>query len=248
MSNRPLHIFIILMAFGLLYPPLLRSDEPDWTHYASILDKHITQQRKQGVTLAWLDYTAIKVDQDYIKSLETLENFPVERLASDEEKIAFYINAYNILAIKMVLDHWPVKSIKDVGSWFNPVWKKTAGTISEKKTTLNEIEHNILRSMGEPRIHMAIVCASLSCPDLRREPYSAANLDAQLDEQVKQFFNNQDKGLEVSKSSLRTSKILDWFSEDFGNPLEFIRKYRPEITKNATITGYLNYNWSLNGK
>jgi len=82
----------------------------------------------------------------------------------------------------MVLNHWPVTSIKDIGSCVKPVWNKTAGSIGGKEMILGMIEHKILRSLNEPRIHMAIVCASISCPDLRTEAYRADKLDEQLNQ------------------------------------------------------------------
>lgn len=121
---------------------------------------------------------------------QNIKQFPVKNLSSREKKLAFYINSYNILALKMVVDHWPLKSIKDIGSLFRPVWGKVAGTISGKLVSLDDIENDIIRPMGEPRIHLAIVCASVSCPDLRTEPYTAKKLDSQLDEQVRLFLNN----------------------------------------------------------
>jgi hypothetical protein len=83
--------------------------------------------------------------------------------------------------------HYPIDSIRSIGSFFSPVWKKTAGEIGGRSYTLYEIEHEILRPMGEPRIHAAIVCASLSCPPLRREPYRAAELEAQLEDNVRRW-------------------------------------------------------------
>ncbi|MBF0194805.1 MAG: DUF547 domain-containing protein [Magnetococcales bacterium] len=245
--NRFLSIFFIILSFGLLSPTLLKANEPQWSSYESLLKHHLTQNTKDGITLSWLDYKSIKADPDYKKTVDELQNYNVDQLDNKKAKLAFYINAYNILAIKMVVDNWPVKSIKDIGSWFNPVWKKNVGKISGKTVTLHEIEHDILRKMGEPRIHMAIVCASLSCPDLRHEPYRTNMLEAQLEDQTQQFFNNKSKGLEISGDSIKTSKILDWFAEDFNDQMAFIRKYRNDIPSNSKIDGFLNYNWSLNG-
>ncbi|MGH8557393.1 MAG: DUF547 domain-containing protein [Methylococcales bacterium] len=108
------------------------------------------------------------------------------------------MNSYNILAIKMVLDHWPVESIKDAGGLLNPVWNQRAGEIGGEPVTLGQIEHKILRPMGEPRIHFAIVCASVSCPNLYNQPYTAARLNTQLDEQVRGFSGNEEEGMAVT--------------------------------------------------
>lgn len=114
-----------------------------------------------------------------------------------------------MLAIKTVLDHWPLQSIRDAGSFFSPVWKKPAGMVAGKVRSLHEIEHDILRAMHEPRIHFAIVCASVSCPDLRPEAYNAAQLDDQLDDQATIFLSRQQKGLRIEANGVQLSKIFD---------------------------------------
>jgi len=165
------------------------------------------------------------------------------------KKLAFYINTYNILALKMMIDHWPQKSIKDIGGFFNPVWGKEAGMVAGKVVSLDDVENKIIRPMGEPRIHLAIVCASVSCPDLRSEPYTAAKLEVQLDEQVNTFLANNKKGLLVERNELIVSKIFKWFAKDFkhvGGVDSFIRQYRPDLDKAIKIEDYLDYDWSVN--
>jgi hypothetical protein len=231
----------------LAYATPAEAEEPRWDKYAGVLQRHIRQNTKDGISLAWLDYPALRQDPTFQQVVTTLENFPIERLQGRQEKLAFYINSYNIFAIKMVLDHWPTESIKDIGSWLTPVWKLDAGKINNKTTTLHKIEHEILRPMGEPRIHMAIVCASLSCPDLRQEPFTAARLDKQLQDQASRFLNNHGKGVSSNGKSIRISKIFDWFADDFSNSTAFIRRYHPDLPYDIIIEGYLPYNWSLNG-
>lgn len=222
--------------------------EPDWTSYQKVLS-HTKAGSKNGVSLVWVDYATIKTNGSLNNTYQGLAAFNIEHLANREEKLAFYINAYNILALKMVADHWPAESIKDTGSLFSPVWDKPAGTLGGKTVTLGEIEHNILRLMNEPRIHLAIVCASVSCPDLRNEPYTATRLDKQLDEQTRKFLGNASKGLKIDKKTIRISKIFDWFEEDFevyGGVPAFIKRYRsdlPDLKMNANIP----YDWEVNG-
>ena len=153
--------------------------------------------------------------------------------------------------MKMVLDHWPLEGIRDVGSLFSPLWKQPAGILGGKAVTLDELEHRVLRPMGDPRIHFAIVCASVSCPDLRTEPYTAARLNSQLDDQVEGFLANPAKGSRVEQQHIRLSKIFDWFKQDFsrtGGVKTFIRHYRPELPEQLPVRADLNYDWSLNGK
>ena len=150
----------------------------------------------------------------------------------------------------MVLDHWPLESIKDAGSFFSPVWGKDAGVIGGKTVSLDDIENDIIRPMGEPRIHLAIVCASVSCPDLNRQPYTAAALNKQLDQQASIFLHNDKKGLYIAHDEIVVSKIFKWFRHDFdkaGGVDVFIRGYRPDLPVDYAITPGIAYNWSVNG-
>ena len=222
--------------------------EPDWRAYAETL-QFISQGSKHGTQLALVDYQTIKENGKLEAAYQQLSAFQVNSLSSQEEKLAYYINAYNMLALKMVIEHYPLGSIKDIGSFFNPVWDRPAGKINGKTVSLGDIEHKILRPMGDPRIHLAIVCASVSCPDLRNEPYTAARLNTQLDEQARSFLNNENKGLRVSKKNIQISKIFNWFEEDFkqtGGVEAFIRRYRPNLA-DLSIDANIPYDWSLNG-
>ena len=236
------------MMLLLLSTPNSWAKSPDWSAYAEVL-----QQVKPGVKhktpLALVNYAQLKQSGRLEVVYQQIKQFSVESLSSREEKLAFYINTYNILALKMVVDHWPLQSIKDVGSLFRPVWGKTAGIIGGKEASLDDIENSIIRPMGEPRIHLAIVCASVSCPDLRTEPYLAEKLNLQLDDQAKVFLNNNKKGLSVGKKAIHISKIFDWFEKDFskvGGVETFIRHYRPDLPKIA-IDADIDYDWSVNG-
>jgi len=240
-------LFLLLISF--LMTASLQAKEPDWSDYAALLKQHVATEQRYGVQLNWASYSKIKQDPRWHRIVKQLETFSPKQLANNKEQLSFYINAYNIMAIKMVIDHWPLESIKDVGNMLWPVWKRTVGKIGGKEVTLNEIEHEILRPMGEPRIHFAIVCASISCPDLRKEPYTADTLESQLDEQVIQFFNNAKKGLKQKGNEIHTSKILAWFEEDFGGERgvkQFINNYKP-LPKDASIEADLTYDWRVNG-
>ncbi len=221
--------------------------EPDWSAYAEAL-KSVSPGAKNNVKLALVDYLTLKENGKLETAYQHISNFPVKNLSSNDEKLAFYINTYNILALKMVIDHWPLDSIKDVGSLISPVWGKPAGSIDGKTVSLDDIENKTLRPMGEPRIHFAIVCASVSCPDLRNTPYTATKLNVQLDEQVRQFLA-ADKGLRVGKDSVQTSKIFDWFGKDFnavGGVEAFIRRYRTDLPA-LPLKENINYDWNVNG-
>jgi hypothetical protein len=222
--------------------------EPDWNAYADVL-KSVRPGTKNDVKLALVDYQALKESGKLEAAYQQISNFPVKSLGNKEEKLAFYINAYNILALKTVVDHWPLDSIKDVGSLFSPVWGMPAGSIDGKTVSLDDVENKMLRPLGEPRIHFAIVCASVSCPDLRNTPYTASELNAQLDEQVQKFLGNANKGLKIGDKSIQISKIFDWFGKDFkpaGGVEAFIRRYRTDLPP-LPLKESINYDWDVNG-
>ena len=224
------------------------AEEPDWTNYQAVLN-HVKLGERNGVALMQVDYQTIKTNGSLNKAYQELSTFKLERLSNRNEKLAFYINAYNILALKKVVDHWPTDSIKDSGSFFSPVWDKPAGYLNGEAVSLGQIEHKILRPMGEPRIHLAIVCASVSCPDLRNEPYTSIKLDSQLDDQTRKFLNNSGKGLKIEKKTIRVSKIFDWFEEDFvqnGGVAAFIKHYKKDIPA-LKVKANISYDWDVNG-
>lgn len=235
---------------ALLLSTTALAREPDWEDYARLLEHHVRPVVLDGVSLNGVDYAALRKDPLYATVRVGLAHFDPAHLASRKERLAFFINAYNILAINVVLDNWPLTSIKDAGSLFNPVWKQTAGLIGGRRFSLDEIENEILRPLGDPRIHMAIVCASVSCPDLRPEPYRAEHLTQQLDQQAREFLANPDKGLRVTTTSIRVSKIFDWFEEDFTQVYSavppFLHRYHLGLPAKLAVTADLPYNWSLN--
>lgn len=232
------------------------SETFDFTAWDGLLKKYVKPTTMAGVRLSGVDYLGMKKDPAYSKLIADLKLFSPAMLKSEKDKLCFWINVYNIMAVKMVLDHYPVDSIKDVGGPTRSVWKITVGVVGGKEMTLHVIEHEILRKMGDPRIHAAIVCASVSCPDLRQEAYTTDQLDQQLDDQFKRFLANTGKGLQVDAESGRIvlSKIFDWFEEDFesrGGILAFLfryapSKYRPYLKKGSDNVSYLDYNWDLN--
>jgi uncharacterized protein DUF547 len=242
----------ILILFVLLIIPVISSAvEPPVDLYQKLLKKYVTTAIHHDTSLSWVDYTGMKKDPEFNKLVQQFAEFSPDQLEGKQEQLAFYINTYNILAIKTVIDHWPVKSIKDVGSFLKSVWKKKAGTIGGKEVSLDEIENEILRPLGDPRIHMAIVCASVSCPNLRDEPYTAERIDEQLDDQAKSFLSNPQKGLFIDGNTARTSKIFNWFKKDFkkayGNVNAFIAKYS-DLPDDVKLKANLPYDWSVNGQ
>ncbi len=201
-----------------------------------------------------VDYAGLARDPAWRAFVASLEQ--ASPPMSPEGRLAFWIDAYNVLVLDMVVRHLPVDSIRDIGSLLRSVWKLPAGKVAGRVVTLDEVEHRILRPIGEPRIHAAIVCASTSCPPLRREAYRAERLDAQLDAAMRDWLADPDKGLRVESGQVRLSKIFDWFAEDFaaaGGALAFVRPYlEPPVRQALDALGpdprvvWFDYDWSLN--
>jgi hypothetical protein len=224
--------------------------------YGELLARHTRPVRDSaGVRV---DYASLRADADWPRLIASLAGARAADLATRSERLAFWINAYNVLAIDVVLRHDPVESIKDVGGWLTPVWRLPAGRAGGRAVTLHEVEHEILRPLGEPRIHAAIVCASTSCPSLRREPFSAEALDAQLEAGMRAFLADPRKGLAVDRGAgvLRLSKIFDWFEEDFasqGGVRRYVTSRAPDDERawlepraRDVRLEWLDYDWSLN--
>ncbi len=245
-------VFMVALLAVLASQPVWAFDFSKWD---GLLKKYVAEKTINGVKLNAVDYQKLVKDPAYTSLIHALKKASLADLKTSKERLAFWINVYNVMAVKMVLDHYPVKSIKDAGSFFQAVWKKEVGTVGGKKRTLNEIEHEILRKLGEPRIHVAIVCASVSCPDLRKEAYTAKDLDAQLDDQMRQFLANREKGLRTDSSQrVYLSSIFKWFKEDFapkGGVMKFITPFAPKSIQGTLKSGnprisYLDYDWGLN--
>ncbi|MEK6606312.1 MAG: DUF547 domain-containing protein [Myxococcota bacterium] len=181
---------------------------------------------------------------------------------SDAQKLAFWLNAYNAYALRLVVAHYSVESIRTIGLLPGAAFRTSFIAIrahgDRGKLSLDDLEQRILRKdFHEPRIHFAIVCASKSCPKLRAEPYRAADLDRQLDEQAREFLRDPTKNrFEVSTRTLRLSRIFDWFGEDFageGGLTTFVARYADdavasELRKGDVRVAFLDYDWSLNGR
>ena len=184
-----------------------------------------------------------KTDLDVIiKQFE--EKQPTDKW-SKNEKLAYYINAYNVYTLKVVIDNYPTKSIKGIDN----AWDKKIVTSGKNKISLSDVEHEILRKMNEPRIHFAINCASFSCPNLLNEAYLPEIVDEQLEIVTKSFINDKTKNA-ITASEIKISQIFNWFGGDFKTKktslIDFLKKYSTiKIDKKAKIK-FLDYNWSLN--
>jgi uncharacterized protein DUF547 len=217
----------------------------------SLLQKHVTEEGQ-------VDYQGIIQDSlkfnSYISLLKN--NHPNTSNWSKDEQLAYWINAYNAFTVQLIVDNYPVKSIKDIKNgipFVNTVWDIKFINIEGATYDLNNIEHGIIReNFKEPRIHFAVNCASVSCPRLRNEAFSAAKLDSQLADNARYFLANPLKNDFSNPDNLKLSKILKWYGGDFkgkkyGGVKGFIKKYGPQHSEDANIE-YLDYDWNLNEK
>ena len=218
------HLAMILVLMFFYVSPATAYDFSGWD---ALLKKYVGTATIDGVALNTVAYKGLKGDPEFEKVIAGLKTASLDGLKTQEEKLSFWINVYNILAVKVVVDHYPVKSIKDVGSLFKSVWKRKAGVVAGQERTLNEVEHEILRKMGEPRIHVAIVCASVSCPDLRKEAFQADRLNEQLDDQVKLFLENTGKGMRIDEKKKRVGSGSNVVAIRFQNRGERNSKTKP---------------------
>ncbi|MGL1903800.1 MAG: DUF547 domain-containing protein [Fibrobacterales bacterium] len=218
-----------------------------------------------GYTPAFTEYNALlnetvcngSVDYNHLASDKLLDkakpNFNLTQkeyhTLPDLEKLAYLINAYNFYTLKLIVDNYPVKSIKDLGGVFSSPWSKEFIPLFKgfNNVSLDDIEHKMIRKeFDEPRIHFAVVCASIGCPPLRNEAFTAQNLPQQLQSQAVTFLKDPSKNY-IKGTKLYLSKIFDWYGSDFdkqhGSYLKFIQNILD--TKHNDIE-WLDYDWNLN--
>jgi hypothetical protein len=231
----------------MLFVPLNYANPVQHGEWDALVKKHVS---KNGM----VDYQGFLKDkkqlQVYLDKLSA--NKPTSKW-SKNEKMAFWINAYNAFTVKLILDHYPIKSIKDIKRgipFVNSVWDIAFIPMGKEKIDLNYIEHTILRKeFNDPRIHAAINCASFSCPLLRNEAYYASRLDEQLNDAMRRFVNDPQRN-QLDKSNIKISKIFSWFAGDFklngSSIVDYLNKYaKKRVQPNAKID-FLEYQWELN--
>lgn len=194
----------------------------------------------------------------YLQSLEKVSKAEFDGF-TESQKLAFLINAYNAFTIKLVIDNYPITSIKDAGSLFKSPWKKKLFSLFGQERSLDEIEHEMIRPVfNEPRIHFALVCASGGCPPLRPEAFKADKLEAQLEDSAKTFLSDPKKNRYLSKQKrLELSSIFKWYGDDFKNKfssveafvaskITSVREDQEAIKSGKVAITYLEYDWTLN--
>lgn len=216
----------------------------DYTLWQILLDDHVSDG-------GLVDYKHFFEDKDKLKRFtEYLMQHTPQNSWSDNQKKAYLINAYNAFTIQLILENYPVESIKDISGLFSNVFKEDFIDFNAEKISLDDIEKGMLLPMGDPRVHFAVNCASYSCPKLHNKPYKPENLDFQLDQAAKSFVNSERN--EINENHLKLSKIFKWYKNDFesesGSIIDFINTYsKTKINSKASIE-YLDYSWKLNSQ
>ena len=206
-----------------------------------------------------VDYRQWKADgtESLDRYLAELSRGDLTAQTSQEAKLAFWINAYNAVTVRGILREYPTTSIRNHTAklWGYNIWEDLLLPVGGRRFSLEQIEHEVLRKMDEPRIHFAIVCASVGCPRLLNRAYTPADVDEQLEMNAQDFFARP-QNFRMDGDTVYLSSILDWFGEDFGDStgqvLGRIRQWVPEADRDA-LSGrvnvkYLDYDWDLNSQ
>lgn len=257
---------LYVLGAWFLYPQRVESEEQGGTEiqttptgdefshelFDQVLQKYVNSQGR-------VNYAGLKSDPGTLESyLDLLAvNAPSDK-ATFRTGLAFWINAYNALTIKGVLDHYPTTSVRKIklfGGFFSRIKFQVGG----RSYTLDNIEHDIIRyEFGDPRIHFALVCASIGCPILENRAFVSETLEKQLDNATAKFINNPEKvRLDRENGVLYLSQIFEWYAEDFedthNSVIDFIANYLPEtdaafLKREEVQLQYLEYDWRLNAQ
>lgn len=218
----------------------------DHTAFDQLLRRYV---RKDGL----VDYAGLKKQQPVLDEyLKAIVEAQIAALSTDEQ-LAFYINAYNAYTLKLIVQHYPIASIRDIpDAWTGPKW-----AVGGQLLTLDEIEHQVIRKQfDEPRIHFALVCAAIGCPILRTDAYTGARLEEQLDAQMR-YAHAHERWFRFDSTNdiVHLTKLYDWYAQDFTknapSVLDYIASYVPVLKTRLEREGqprieWIEYDWRLN--
>lgn len=227
--------------------------DPTHARFGTVLGRFVTN--------GWVEYSGLKREPaDLDAYLDRLATIPVAEFAQwpKAERLALLLNLYNARTLRLILDHYPLGSIRNIGVLPGAAWKRPIVRWGGKTLSLDQLEHELIRpGFNEPRIHFALVCAAKGCPPLRAEPYVAAKLDAQFDDQARTFLSATVKNRFDAKAGvLWLSPIFDWYERDFGADSAGIIRYvtpylpadaRAELARATKVeVRFTDYDWNLN--
>lgn len=237
-----IHIFLLVLGFNSY------ADQEATPFSHTLFENVISQYVRDG----YVDYPAINKSPDYHTYISKLQT--VTRFENSIEELSYWINAYNALAVKGILDgRSPESFFGKVGYFYNAEY-----TVNGRTTNLYDLEHDIIIPLGEPRIHFALNCASASCPKLNSTTYQADTLEQQLEQAATAFINDSSRNrFDMQTKIAHLSKIFDWFEDDFikhsGTVQNYLALYVADQAIANALAGnqfeirYLEYDWSLNG-
>ncbi|QBG48722.1 DUF547 domain-containing protein [Verrucomicrobia bacterium S94] len=233
---------VLWMLAGSWFIPAVHAFDHTYESYNQMLTDY--------VEAGSVHYAGLKADpellQDVLEKMGHVKKTEFNQW-SMKHQLAYLINLYNVSTLQLVTLHYPVKSIKDIGSFFKGPWDQKIVPLFGEMITLNTLEHKIIRRWyREPRVHMALVCAARGCPPLRSEAYTAVLLDAQLDDQSRTYLSSPE-GLVIDRVQgvVYLSAIFKWYGDDFESVEGFVEQYGRHALTNLKIT-YIDYDWSLN--
>jgi len=228
--------------------------QPDHSYWQQFLDRRVTG--RAGINL--VDYAGASSEgQDLKKYLHNLQSIPVSKLTRPQQR-AFWINLYNAATVSIIIDHYPVNSIRDIdispGLFTDGPWGRKLLSIEDLQLSLDDIEHRILRPIWKDnRLHYALNCASIGCPNLLPQAFTTANSEKLLESAAIDYINHP-RGANIENGKLRASSIYKWFQSDFGNSESGVINHLKQYAKTALLIKFngieeideYDYDWSLN--
>lgn len=238
-------IFCLQSGIGLTKPHLGGDENAGHRLFNEALQRHVREGK--------VDYAGMAKDEAFRKYLVWLRTVQPDSFDSKEEELAFWINAYNALAINAVINHYPLEKVINVDGFFDENQHSVAGG----KFTLNQIEKEIIfKKFPEPKLHFVLVCAALSCPNLPSEAYTGKNVLRKMEEITARFLNDPEKNrLDEEQKVFYLSQIFNWYQKDFvsgaATVIDFVRPYldgdkQAFLDKNKVRVEFLEYDWNLN--
>lgn len=247
-------IALVLVSPAFAQEPAAKKTTFDHSKLDALLKQHV-------VGVGYVDYLSLKqegaADLDaYLAQLAKLDAAAYKQLP-ESERLALLINAYNACTLKLIIEHYPLKSIMDIPE--SKRWKDERWQVAGRKVSLDQLEHEWIRKeFKEPRIHFAVNCASIGCPPLRAAAYTGASLDLQLEQQAERVHNTARWCKHhVMTGNLFLTKIYEWYADDFkrdaGSVLKYVAKYVPTVKETLRESRtpkvrYVDWDWSLNDR
>ena len=252
--TRTLSTLVLLLSISLWLIPGVSAGTFDHSKFDQALKKYVDDK-------GLVDYNSIAKDSGFSEYVQSLQTARVEELSRDGQ-LAFWINGYNAVTIDKVIKKKPKKSVRE--TFIPGVWTATKfftsreHIVAGKRLSQDDIEHEILRKQfKDPRIHFAIICASMGCPPLPRIAYTEENVQTRLEEETRKYLNSpRGTRIDRAENTLHMSKLFDWFATDFiqksGSTLAFMQPYLHEevliFLERDPMISYLEYNWALNAQ